>query len=118
MDSEGVKKYFLLNEDLLECPVCLETIDSTPIHQCRNGHVVCKDCRPKLRICPTCLNAPISQRNRKMEEIVESVMQNEIKTMDCRQDTAGVPFDTGVNVVEGILFIYLFIGTLWVVFLL
>ena len=77
------KKYFHLKKDLLECPVCLEIIDSTPIHQCRNGHVVCKDCRPKLRTCPTCRNAPISQRNRKMEEIVESVMQNEIRTIGC-----------------------------------
>ena len=81
MDSEGVKKYFHLKKDLLECPVCFQTIDSVPIHQCRNGHVVCKNCRPKLRTCPICRDGPISQRNLKLEEIVESVTQNEIKTV-------------------------------------
>ena len=41
-------------KDLLECPVCFETIDSVPIDQCRNGHVVCKNCHPKLETCPIC----------------------------------------------------------------
>ena len=41
-------------KDLLECPVCFETMDSVPIPQCRNGHVVCKDCHPKLENCPIC----------------------------------------------------------------
>ena len=65
-------------KDLLECPICLETIDSVPIYQCRNGHVVCKNCHPKLKTCPICRvdiikkskrNAPM--RNRKLEEMVE-----------------------------------------------
>jgi hypothetical protein len=35
------------------CPVCLE-IMSRPqrIHQCRHGHLVCGDCRPRLQLCP------------------------------------------------------------------
>ena len=73
--EEEVKKYF---KDLLECPICFETIDSVPIYQCRNGHVVCKNCHPKLKTCPICRvdiikkskrNAPM--RNRKLEEMVE-----------------------------------------------
>ena len=51
MDSEGVKKSF---EDLFECPVCFHSIDSVPIDQCQNGHIVCKDCYPKLENCPIC----------------------------------------------------------------
>ena len=67
MDSEGVKKYF---KDLLECPVCFQIIDSVPIHQCQNGHVVCKDCHPKMETCPICRDdKPI--RNLKLEEIVK-----------------------------------------------
>ena len=68
LDDE-VKKYF---KDLLECPVCFETIDSVPIYQCRNGHVVCKDCHPKLETCPICRelrDGPI--RNLKLEDMVE-----------------------------------------------
>jgi hypothetical protein len=73
--EEEVKKYF---KDLLECPICFETIDSVPIYQCRNGHVVCKNCHPKLKTCPICrvdiikkskCDGPI--RNLKLEEMVE-----------------------------------------------
>ena len=67
--EEEMKKYF---KDLLECPVCFETIDSVPIYQCRNGHVVCKNCHPKLQTCPICrqlYDGPI--RNLKLEEMVE-----------------------------------------------
>ena len=76
MDSKGVKKYFHLKKDLLECPVCFQTIDSVPIYQCLNGHVVCKDCHPKLENCPICrddqlYDGPISLRNLKLEEIVK-----------------------------------------------
>ena len=64
------KKHF---KDLLQCPVCFHTIDSVPILQCGNGHVVCKDCHPKLENCPICrddqlYDGPI--RNLKLEEIV------------------------------------------------
>ena len=65
MDFEDFK-------DLLECPVCFETIDSIPIYQCGNGHVVCKNCHPKLETCPICRqlhDRPI--RNLKLEEMVE-----------------------------------------------
>ena len=67
--EEEVKKYF---KDLLECPICFETIDSVPIYQCRNGHVVCKNCHPKLETCPICRelrDGPI--RCLKLEEMVE-----------------------------------------------
>ena len=65
MDLEDFK-------ELLECPVCFETIDSVPIYQCRNGHVVCKNCHTKLETCPICRqlhDGPI--RNLKLEEMVE-----------------------------------------------
>ena len=42
--------------NIIECPVCLQIPESSPIFQCRdNGHVVCKICKPKLNeICPEC----------------------------------------------------------------
>ena len=66
--EEEMKKYF---KDLLECPVCFETIDSVPIYQCRNGHVVCKNCHPKLETCPICRQLHDGPRNLKLEEMVE-----------------------------------------------
>ena len=38
----------------LECPVCLAVPRSTPIYQCGNGHLLCKDCKPRLSECPIC----------------------------------------------------------------
>ena len=75
MDSEEMKKFF---KDLLECPVCFQTIDSFPIDKCQNGHVVCKDCHPKLENCPICRDEKgyrfpcgFSFHNLKLEETVK-----------------------------------------------
>ena len=83
MNSKGVK----IN-DLLECPVCIETISSAPIFQCHNGHIVCKDCHPKLETCSICREAnlydtPMSNRNLKLEEIVK-------RCLSVKMDSKGV----------------------------
>ena len=71
LEEEGMKKYF---KDLLECPICFETIDSVPIYQCRNGHVVCKNCHTKLETCPICRELRDgSIRCLKLEEMVETL---------------------------------------------
>ena len=52
--------------DLLKCPVCL-TIPaaSTPVFQCRTGHIVCNQCHPKLgNKCPVCRGSLDNIRNR------------------------------------------------------
>ena len=58
-------------KDLLECPVCLDTIKSVPVYQCTNGHVICKDCIVKLDNCPICRNDSLLVRNLKLEEIAQ-----------------------------------------------
>lgn len=56
----------------LECPVCYE-MARPPIHQCRNGHILCRSCYSALQMtakCPTCrevYDVPI--RNLKLEEM-------------------------------------------------
>ena len=57
--------------DLLECPVCMDTIKSVPIYQCTNGHVICKDCIEKLNNCPICRNDASLVRILKLESIVQ-----------------------------------------------
>ena len=57
--------------ELLECPVCMETIKSVPVYQCTNGHVICKDCIEKLNNCPICRNDSALNRNLKLEDIVQ-----------------------------------------------
>ena len=57
--------------DLLECPVCMDTIKSVPVYQCTNGHVICKDCIEKLNNCPICRNDSALVRILKLENIVQ-----------------------------------------------
>ena len=38
----------------LQCPICLKLPESTPIYQCKSGHLICKDCAPKLNHCGVC----------------------------------------------------------------
>ena len=40
-------------EKELECPVCLEVAES-PIFMCSELHLICCNCRPKLKACPEC----------------------------------------------------------------
>ena len=59
--------------DLLECPVCMETIDSVPVYECANGHAICKVCIEKLNKCPICKNDSAPVRSLKLENIVQKV---------------------------------------------
>ena len=56
--------------DLLECPVCMETIKSVPVYQCNNGHVICKECIKELNNCPICRNDSAPARSLQLEKLV------------------------------------------------
>lgn len=57
-DYEHLKNMFLELYDkvgeLTNCPVCLEamTKEKTTVPTC--GHLICKDCRPRVERCPLC----------------------------------------------------------------
>jgi hypothetical protein len=68
MKSKNLEQYL---KTLLECPVCLQTIECLPIFQCCNGHIVCKDCLQRLDNCPVCRNEPICIRNLQLEQLIE-----------------------------------------------
>ena len=60
-------------KDLSECPVCIEAIKSAPIHQCANGHVICKNCISKLDSCPICRSDSTLARNLMFEQIIAKI---------------------------------------------
>ena len=68
--EHGVSKFEEYIKNLLTCPICIATIESAPIHQCTNGHVVCKDCITKLENCPICRNDSKLARNLILEHII------------------------------------------------
>ena len=66
---------FLMKE--LECPVCLEIPETTPIFQCSKGHIHCNVCRPRLNECPICRSSiPKYNRNLMAEKIHEKLLQS------------------------------------------
>eukprot|EP00919_Chromeraceae_sp_WS-2016_P050231 GHVR01119130.1.p1 GENE.GHVR01119130.1~~GHVR01119130.1.p1 ORF type:complete len:188 (+),score=34.97 GHVR01119130.1:85-564(+) len=58
--------------ELLECCVCCEAM-IPPIFQCREGHMLCGDCKVKVKQCPVCRSETIDIRNRGMERLAESI---------------------------------------------
>ena len=82
----SMKRKFLEEEkkedsDLIpECPVCLdEMLPPKKIYQCEEGHLLCSDCRPKLKTkaCVTCTNkSGYKSRSRFIEDIVRKRMKS------------------------------------------
>ena len=73
-----VSKFEKYIKGLLECPVCFISIKSTPIHQCTNGHIICKHCISKLKNCPICRNDSIVARNLIFEQIIGNFSEFEL----------------------------------------
>jgi len=67
---------------LLECPVCLDLAwPPTRIFQCREGHIVCENCKSNsnLRVCPMCripLTSNNVSRNRQLEELARTLLMD------------------------------------------
>ncbi|KAK2706866.1 breast cancer type 1 susceptibility protein homolog [Artemia franciscana] len=61
---------------LLECPVCFECLKA-PVHQCCEGHLLCKRCfrGRKITRCPICRGTLSESRNLAVESVL-SVLRN------------------------------------------
>ena len=70
---EFVMRSITEKEADLECPVCLE-IAEAPIFMCQEMHLICSNCRPKLKECPEC-RAPYKAQLRRHRSVV-NVMLN------------------------------------------
>ena len=67
--SKSIKE----KKELLMCPVCFETAEA-PIFMCQEMHLICSNCRPKLKECPEC-RAPYKAQLRRHRSVV-NVMLN------------------------------------------
>lgn len=65
--------FTLTDPDSLDCPICFDNL-STPVFQCRNGHLACSSCCVKLgNKCPSCSSWIGNDRCRAVEKILESI---------------------------------------------
>ena len=82
-----LKRNLKFNESLLECGVCLEVPSSSPIYQCRNGHLYCKECHPKLQECPVCRQGRFQLGNVRCL-IAQKILENSKETHNHDQKTS------------------------------
>ena len=83
------KSSLKFNASLLECVVCLEVPSSNPIFQCRNGHLYCKECHPKLLECPLCRQGKLQLGNVKCliaQKILENSKETDSTVKERRED--------------------------------
>ncbi|XP_054276757.1 E3 ubiquitin-protein ligase Siah2-like [Macrosteles quadrilineatus] len=59
--KSSLKNLSLSVKKIVECPVCLDTIQ-IPFKKCSRGHRVCNSCCEKLNDCPTC-KGPFTTEN-------------------------------------------------------
>ena len=60
----------------LECPVCLDVPNTSPVFQCDNGHLICCKCHPMLTTCPVCRIRLGYSRNLTSEKLIALLSLN------------------------------------------
>jgi len=75
-----IKDQISEKEKELECPVCLE-VATAPIFMCREQHLICSTCTPRVRECPECRVSYKGQpsRHRYAEKISEELQRLRIR---------------------------------------
>ena len=56
LELENLEKQIAEKKVELECSICFK-LCAPPIYTCQAQHLVCIACRPKLRQCPSCMEA-------------------------------------------------------------
>lgn len=65
----------------VECPVCFNVLQS-PVKQCNNGHVICKDCQTSVRNCPVCKEQFSLGKTKVFEDLLD-ILPHKCKHKDC-----------------------------------
>ena len=63
-----------VSPNIPECPVCLEEMQPPlQIFNCKNGHLICSICRPRIAICPYC-RMDYTGRATAMEQMIRQIV--------------------------------------------
>lgn len=81
--KEKVSQEMIMEElkEYLECNICYEEFDGTPLLACENDHWLCSKCYQRNETCPTCrvdLNRRVPRRCRTSEKILKLISALEL----------------------------------------
>jgi hypothetical protein len=87
---------------LLECPICFDSMLSQRIHQCRNGHIICDQCRPKVlnKCCPSC-KLPIGDADVSRNLLIEQLIEQTIikcPNLECGYSCLGISMRKHIDI--------------------
>lgn len=85
--AEGDLKLYANLKRFSECPICFERL-IPPVSTCKNGHVVCRNCRKKMANCPSCRSAFSKNKNTFLNELLEAI------PAACKYEASGCALET------------------------
>ncbi|XP_074037204.1 uncharacterized protein [Leptinotarsa decemlineata] len=56
----------------IECPICMEYLFG-PIFSCKKGHGICRKCKAKINLCPSCKSEYEGSRCFQLEDLIENI---------------------------------------------
>ena len=72
-------------KDMVQCNICLEVPEESPIYQCDNGHILCASCHEKLTDCPICRLTLRRTRSLVTEQLLEQCSRScEFEKYGCK----------------------------------
>eukprot|EP00092_Neocalanus_flemingeri_P005881 GFUD01006330.1.p1 GENE.GFUD01006330.1~~GFUD01006330.1.p1 ORF type:complete len:343 (+),score=80.45 GFUD01006330.1:144-1172(+) len=71
---------------ILECPVCLTMVSSSPVPSCSNGHIVCSSCWNLTHLCPLC-RVKLHEKEKFFSQTANSLL--ELVLLPCPYDSGG-----------------------------
>ena len=83
---ENEAKYQKKLQEILQCVICLQVPRGGHIIQCKNGHLMCKNCasNKNVKTCPTCRGTLDKKaRNLAVEQIIESMVTFQCQHPNC-----------------------------------
>ena len=72
--------------NILECPVCLTIVRTSPVPSCHNGHIMCSSCWNLTHLCPLC-RVKLHETEKCFSQTLNTLLQ--LVTLPCQYQDEG-----------------------------
>ena len=72
--------------NILECPVCLTMVRTSPVPSCHNGHIMCSSCWNLTHLCPLC-RVKLHETEKCFSQTANTLLQ--LVTLPCQYQDEG-----------------------------